>query len=127
MHVTLNVLLRHLAEEIGVRLSQRWLRCNNHIEGTRSSGDRWLVRRTRGEQQKADCSGRFHDLYRTSITFRTTSFAAPGRFCTLVNTSLKACDSPPCLKHSPQRGRFVKSRRSNPPCISAIRGLSRVS
>src|SRR5438876_2112063 len=66
-------------------------------------------------------------LYRTSSTFRTRSFAAPGRFCTPVSTSLKACDSPPCLKHSAQRGRLVKSRRSKADCISFIRSPSRIS
>ncbi len=29
-------------------------------------------------------------LYRTSSTFRTRSFAAPGKFCTPVSTSLNA-------------------------------------
>src|SRR5262249_47488759 len=65
--------------------------------------------------------------YRTSMTLRTTSFAAPGRFCTRVSTSLKACDSPPCLKHSAQRGRLVKSRRSNAACICVRRSPSMIS
>src|SRR5229473_2436953 len=81
----------------------------------------------RRDEAENDVENVDHVRYRTSITLRTTSLATPGRFCTRVRTSLKVCDSPPCLKHSAQRGRSVKSRRSNAACITAKRGESRIS
>src|SRR5437764_13402022 len=79
------------------------------------------------EEAEDEVRGEDQVRYRTSITLRTTSFAAPGRLCTRVSTSLNACDSPPCLKHSAQRGSFVKSRRANAPCIMASRSPSTIS
>src|SRR6476659_10308955 len=81
----------------------------------------------RGDQAEDDVEDVDHVRYRTSITLRTTSFATPGRFCTRVSTSLNVCDSPPCLKHSAQRGRLVKSRRAKASCMSFMRSPSRVS
>src|SRR5438067_12222919 len=81
----------------------------------------------RGDQAENDVEDVYHVRYRTSITLRTTSFAAPGRFCTRVSTSLNACDSPPCLKHSPQRGSCEKSRFSNIACIALSRSPSMTS
>src|SRR4051812_47243922 len=81
----------------------------------------------RGDEAEDDVEDVDHVRYRTSITLRTTSFATPGRFCTRVRTSLNAFDSPPCLKHSAQRGRFVKSRRAKASCMMAKRGPSRIS
>src|SRR5256885_17167046 len=81
----------------------------------------------RGDEAENDVENVDHVRYRTSITLRTTSLATPGRFCTRVSTSLNAFDSPPCLKHSAQRGRFVKSRRAKASCMMAKRGESRIS
>src|SRR6266404_3388052 len=81
----------------------------------------------RGNQAEDNVENVNHVRYRTSITLRTTSLATPGRFCTRVRTSLNAFDSPPCLKHSAQRGRFVKSRRAKASCMMAKRGESRIS
>src|SRR3954449_2469953 len=76
----------------------------------------------RGDQTENDVQDVDHVRYRTSITLRTTSLATPGRFCTRVSTSLNAFDSPPCLKHSAQRGRFVKSRRGGGARVSGEGG-----
>src|SRR4051812_36702749 len=81
----------------------------------------------RGDEAEDDVEDVDHVRYRTSITLRTTSFATPGRFCTRVRTSLNAFDSPPCLKHSAQRGRFVKSRRGEGALMILKRGEAGVS